>query len=293
MTETVGTKFNRKMFQLKTHLHMKEKTHDTDLRTAKARVTENKKLYKQILHCAEALPVQAFTPVETMRQTAEMINDKKVVEILESVGKIGFETIEQDLVVPLREHIEHYDDVQRRIDDCHKTRIDMDRHKEKLDNLLKKTNKQGRVSEFQIKYDAECDRYSKMRSEILEETRYLDEERDTIARPIMSSLLLCYTLYLDTVNDKWLQIRDVLKEVPPNFKFSKEENKIVPMMVTKEQTKPLCTVQSLYDFDATQENELSLTEGDVVDVLEENGDWWYGEINGKRGYFPSNYVRTI
>jgi hypothetical protein len=46
-----------------------------------------------------------------------------------------------------------------------------------------------------------------------------------------------------------------------------------------------------FDYDATEENELSFKEGDVitnVDKIEE--DWWLGTINGERKLFPANYV---
>ncbi|GAB1227390.1 hypothetical protein ENUP19_0338G0002 [Entamoeba nuttalli] len=291
MSEKVGTKFNRKMFQLKTHLGVKEKTHDSDLKTAKERVIQNKKLYKQILHCAEILPTQAFTPIDTLKQTAIMVNDSRIVDILNSIEKTGFEEIEQDLIYPLRQHIEYYDDLQRRIDDCHKTRIDMDRHKEKLESLMKKTGKEGKIKEYQIKFDAEKERYSKLRSDIINETECLEEERMTIARPIMSSLLVCYTKYLNSVSKGWKQIEETMKEIPPNFQFSEEQHKIIPVIGAKsEQYKK---VQSLYYFEPNEENELLLNEGDIIKVYKEDGEWWYGENNGKTGYFPSNYVRII
>jgi hypothetical protein len=30
----------------------------------------------------------------------------------------------------------------------------------------------------------------------------------------------------------------------------------------------------------------------VIGVLEKQGEWWKGELNGKVGYFPANYVRA-
>lgn len=49
-----------------------------------------------------------------------------------------------------------------------------------------------------------------------------------------------------------------------------------------------------YDYTPVREDEVALTKGDRVYVLEREGDgWWRGEANGKSGWFPSNYVEII
>lgn len=41
-------------------------------------------------------------------------------------------------------------------------------------------------------------------------------------------------------------------------------------------------------------NDLTLSVGDVIDVIEEtNADWWTGRSRGKEGLFPSNYVQKL
>jgi len=41
-------------------------------------------------------------------------------------------------------------------------------------------------------------------------------------------------------------------------------------------------------------NDLAMSVGDVIDIVEEtNGDWWTGRNRGKRGLFPSNYVQKL
>ncbi|XP_072913354.1 CD2-associated protein isoform X3 [Hemitrygon akajei] len=50
-----------------------------------------------------------------------------------------------------------------------------------------------------------------------------------------------------------------------------------------------------YDYDAAQEDELTLRVGDVIKnvrKLEEEG-WCEGELNGKRGLFPDNFVKEV
>ncbi|CDK24086.1 unnamed protein product [Kuraishia capsulata CBS 1993] len=46
-----------------------------------------------------------------------------------------------------------------------------------------------------------------------------------------------------------------------------------------------------YDYDATEDNELTFKEGDLITEVEfVDDDWWLGTLNGERKLFPSNYV---
>ncbi|XP_037113084.1 proto-oncogene vav-like isoform X2 [Syngnathus acus] len=47
-----------------------------------------------------------------------------------------------------------------------------------------------------------------------------------------------------------------------------------------------------YDFSARDRSELSLREGDTIRILSRKGQsgWWKGEVYGKVGFFPANYV---
>ncbi|KAM9416702.1 SH3 domain-containing kinase-binding protein 1-like isoform 2-T2 [Salvelinus alpinus] len=49
-----------------------------------------------------------------------------------------------------------------------------------------------------------------------------------------------------------------------------------------------------FDYEAQQEDELSLRIGDIiVKVTKDDGGWWKGEIDGRRGLFPDNFVREM
>uniref|UniRef100_A0A8C5LDP4 Proto-oncogene vav n=1 Tax=Jaculus jaculus TaxID=51337 RepID=A0A8C5LDP4_JACJA len=52
------------------------------------------------------------------------------------------------------------------------------------------------------------------------------------------------------------------------------------------------TAKARYDFCARDRSELSLKEGDIIKILSKKGQqgWWRGEIYGRVGWFPSNYV---
>ena len=49
-----------------------------------------------------------------------------------------------------------------------------------------------------------------------------------------------------------------------------------------------------FEYDALQEDELALSVGDIIKNVEEKDvGWCEGELNGKSGMFPSNFVEFI
>lgn len=48
-----------------------------------------------------------------------------------------------------------------------------------------------------------------------------------------------------------------------------------------------------FDYDAEQEDELTIKVGDIIkNVQMSEGGWWEGELNGKKGMFPDNFVKV-
>lgn len=53
---------------------------------------------------------------------------------------------------------------------------------------------------------------------------------------------------------------------------------------------------AVYTFKARNPNELSVSANQRLKILEfkdvtGNTEWWLAEVNGKKGYVPSNYIR--
>ncbi|CAL8399131.1 unnamed protein product [Arctogadus glacialis] len=49
-----------------------------------------------------------------------------------------------------------------------------------------------------------------------------------------------------------------------------------------------------FDYEAQQPDELSLRLGDVIiNIRRDDGGWWEGELDGRRGFFPDNFVREL
>uniref|UniRef100_A0A8C6UUU8 Osteoclast-stimulating factor 1 n=1 Tax=Neogobius melanostomus TaxID=47308 RepID=A0A8C6UUU8_9GOBI len=45
-----------------------------------------------------------------------------------------------------------------------------------------------------------------------------------------------------------------------------------------------------YDFNATDEDELSFRKGDILKILSCQDEWYKAEINGHEGFVPQNYI---
>ncbi|XP_061735306.1 rho guanine nucleotide exchange factor 7-like isoform X3 [Nerophis ophidion] len=53
-------------------------------------------------------------------------------------------------------------------------------------------------------------------------------------------------------------------------------------------------VKARFNFQQTNEDELTFNKGDIIGVTrQEDGGWWEGTLNGRTGWFPSNYVREL
>nr|AAD31026.1 EH-domain/SH3-domain containing protein [Rattus norvegicus] len=51
--------------------------------------------------------------------------------------------------------------------------------------------------------------------------------------------------------------------------------------------------QALYPWRAKKDNHLNFNKSDVITVLEQQDMWWFGEVQGQKGWFPKSYVKLI
>lgn len=52
-------------------------------------------------------------------------------------------------------------------------------------------------------------------------------------------------------------------------------------------------VLAMFSYTAQNSDELTFYKGSVITVRSRKGDWWQGELNGKVGVFPNNYVQPL
>ncbi|KAK2824628.1 hypothetical protein Q5P01_021803 [Channa striata] len=98
-----------------------------------------------------------------------------------------------------------------------------------------------------------------------------------------------------------LQARGKKRQIgwfPANYVklLSPSTNKTTPTEPTPPKLPPastaLCQVIGMYDYVAQNDDELAFQKGQVITVLNKDDcDWWKGELNGREGLFPSNYVK--
>uniref|UniRef100_A0A8C4PCB4 SH3 domain-containing kinase-binding protein 1 n=1 Tax=Dromaius novaehollandiae TaxID=8790 RepID=A0A8C4PCB4_DRONO len=85
--------------------------------------------------------------------------------------------------------------------------------------------------------------------------------------------------------------KSVGKKLPPAT-ATQEPTKIELDSRTK--TKEYCKV--IFPYEAQNDDELTIREGDVVTLISKDCidvGWWEGELNGRRGVFPDNFVKLL
>ncbi|XP_043082435.1 SH3 domain-containing kinase-binding protein 1 isoform X3 [Puntigrus tetrazona] len=63
---------------------------------------------------------------------------------------------------------------------------------------------------------------------------------------------------------------------------------------SKAKAKEFCKV--IFPYEAQNEDELSIKEGEIVTIVNKecaDAGWWLGELNGKQGVFPDNFVKLF
>ncbi|XP_048191963.1 SH3 domain-containing kinase-binding protein 1 isoform X2 [Perognathus longimembris pacificus] len=65
-------------------------------------------------------------------------------------------------------------------------------------------------------------------------------------------------------------------------------------MDSKTKTKDYCKV--IFPYEAQNDDELTIKEGDILTLINKDcidAGWWEGELNGRRGVFPDNFVKLL
>ena len=52
----------------------------------------------------------------------------------------------------------------------------------------------------------------------------------------------------------------------------------------------LCQARVSHPYQADSDKELTLIEGETIEVLQQDGDWWRGKGTSGMGWFPKDYV---
>ncbi|KAK4470087.1 hypothetical protein MN116_005673, partial [Schistosoma mekongi] len=130
--------------------------------------------------------------------------------------------------------------------------------------------------------------YHRQATDIMEQLRkfLIDKKDETISKPrkFYEPKRVTGTLNHDTTSDK-SPLNSVLN-TPAKNGPSPHTTKDAPILG------PSC--RALFDFEAENDSELPFSEGDIISlILRVDENWYKGELNGREGYFPVNYVEVI
>ncbi|XP_034289994.1 SH3 domain-containing kinase-binding protein 1 isoform X2 [Pantherophis guttatus] len=94
------------------------------------------------------------------------------------------------------------------------------------------------------------------------------------------------------VDNDFLPVEKTVGKRMPTATTVQEARKIELDSRTK--MKEYCKV--IFPYEAQNEDELTIKEGDIVTLVNKDcidAGWWEGELNGKRGVFPDNFVKLL
>ncbi|XP_052451439.1 SH3 domain-containing kinase-binding protein 1 isoform X4 [Carassius gibelio] len=91
---------------------------------------------------------------------------------------------------------------------------------------------------------------------------------------------------MDSEIEKHQMVKKAASAVPQETMKAEPESKA--------KAKEFCKV--IFPYEAQNEDELSIKEGDIVTIINKecaDAGWWLGELNGKQGVFPDNFVKLF
>ena len=214
-------------------------------------------------------------------------------------------TIQAELIAPLKQFHIQYKTMKLRADELENRRTDMDRyHNDKGDANLKYTNaKTG---------------YDNLLHEMMEDFKRLHDDVSVFFEPAVALFMREQALYAAAYSKAFGQLISLGSSVdtsqlinhphvitPPQESVSGIDKGPKPAEAAPaageapagEAPPPVPPAPAkkeiavgLYAFKAEDDTELAFNKGDRITVLSKQGEWWEGELNGKKGMFPANYV---
>ncbi|KIJ11143.1 hypothetical protein PAXINDRAFT_84964 [Paxillus involutus ATCC 200175] len=84
-------------------------------------------------------------------------------------------------------------------------------------------------------------------------------------------------------------------QTPPRTAASSTSSLPSQAVAAPSPTIPVVTrVKALHTFEATEQGELAFEKGDIIKVVDRGyKDWWRGQLKGRTGIFPVNYVEPL
>lgn len=117
-------------------------------------------------------------------------------------------------------------------------------------------------------------------------------------RPVNPIAVALYDFEGERENDLVFSEGDiicVLKKNPGGWWLGKANNKVgrFPSNFTEEIEVEFSVVKARGKFVAEKTGDLSIEEGEVINILKRDVDWFFGEIGGQYGWVPADFVEDI
>jgi len=222
---------------------------------------------------------------------------------------------------PIDRYLQQYKALEERINERNRRLVDMDRYNSEVKSLTAKPNTVP--TQLQVARDkAESKRieYESLNAEIISDIQKLIADRSRFFDALFANLIKGQVDYLAQTSNVLGNFNARLSHV--NKSATKEFVNVITdpavsavrdlpadMLLTQQQTthqpppvaraappvpahasaQPVAT--ALYPFQGQDASELTFQAGEKIVVLRQMGDWWEGELRGRRGLFPSNYVK--
>ncbi|XP_038172290.1 SH3 domain-containing kinase-binding protein 1 isoform X2 [Arvicola amphibius] len=96
---------------------------------------------------------------------------------------------------------------------------------------------------------------------------------------------------IEVENDFMPVEKTIGKKLPP---ATSTPDPSKPEMDSRTKAKDYCKV--IFPYEAQNDDELTIKEGDIVTLINKDCidvGWWEGELNGRRGVFPDNFVKLL
>jgi amphiphysin len=341
-------------------------TKDDTFKREKKRFHDSHKSYEKLVKDFKEFDATAFKQLDHMRGiykdmmaglkegparhlATEMINVAN--QMLETKAKTIDEKMSKDFIDPLNRWIQQYKDINERIKERKKRKLEMD----KLINEVKHYKEKGdaRLSGAQTRLEVTKLSYEELNRELITDMARLYEERMLIMEPLLANFIVTQVSFYQAMAATIVPIQSLLMSVnqhsaidlplvitprerssvsrfyPQSGSNYDSSASVLPPQIYNNPAyqqpqqygqpgnlqpapyggpagsggpalpphRPMslnaARACALWDFTANDPSELSFRKGDVINILERNGEWWKGEVNDHVGILPANYVQMI
>jgi len=301
------------------------------IKTANKDTVKLLELMKQLCVAQAALAEDFYSIYESSAPLYNaVIKNQDIVKLIDGARVQFDDQMKADFIDPVSKYIGQFKDIKARIVVRDTRKIDMDRYAKEVKNYQEKA-KSDKLDPAVHKLEVAKSNYTSLNNELLHDMPALFEDRIPFFDPIIatyvtgmaefyrqaakaSSDILGMVSHVDraSVHDHPRVVtspesssaahsQGATGTTTASAPYEKPKTEIssapitmahpakpsAPAAATKQQAK------ALFEFNAQDSTELGFKVNDIITIISTNGEWWEGELHGKRGLLPSNYVQFI